>query len=101
MEHSNSAFSTEIGLAKGFICEICDQQTRSNRQSEESARPISVENAELEWSVLNYSGDPSPKVIFPFDVDTSTCDECNSVYHRLCYKRANGICPKCTRIQIR
>ena len=88
-------------LAKGFICEICDHQSRHNRQSDDNLRPVSVESAELEWSVLNYSGDPSPKVIFPFDADTSTCDDCNSVYHRLCFKRANGVCPKCTRIQIR
>jgi len=86
-------------LAKGFICEICDQQ---NRQTEDnSRRPSNEESAELEWSVLNYSGDPTPKVIFPFDSDTSTCEDCYSVYHRLCLKKANGACPKCTRIQIR
>lgn len=86
-------------LAKGFICEICDQQ---NRQTEDnSRRPSNEESAELEWSVLNYSGDPTPKVIFPFDSDTSTCEDCYSVYHRLCLKKANGACPKCTRLQIR
>ena len=89
-------------LAKGFICEICDQQRSLNSQSECNAqRLISVESADLEWSVLNYSGDSNPKVIFPFDVDASSCDKCNSVYHRHCFKRANGACPKCTRIQIR
>ena len=94
--------SCVLCLAKGFICELCDQQSRQKCQTEDiSGRVASQESVKLEQSVLNYSGDVSPKVIFPFDADTSTCEECNSVYHRLCYKRANGACPKCTRIQIR
>jgi len=98
----NHIHNCVLCLAKGFVCEICDQQSRHNRESGETLRrPVSVESAELERSVLNYSGDPNPKVIFPFDPDTSTCDVCNSVYHRLCFKKVNGVCPKCTRIQIR
>ena len=85
-------------LAKGFVCEFCDQQ---NRHNDDDVRISSNESAELERSVLNYTGNPRPKVIFPFELDTSTCDQCNSVYHRACLKRANGVCPKCTRIQIR
>lgn len=89
-------------LAKGYICELCDQQGRPKSLAEDGpGRVISEESAKLEKSVLNSNEESSPQVIFPFDHDTSTCDNCNSVYHRLCYKRANGDCPKCTRIQIR
>ena len=89
-------------LAKGFICELCDNQCRQKSQTNEiSGRNVSGETAKLERSVLNCNGDVIPKVIFPFDQDTSTCEDCNSVYHRLCFKRANSVCPKCTRIQIR
>lgn len=41
------------------------------------------------------------EVIFPFDDGCIKCDQCNSIYHRVCLTRKNMICPKCVRIQER
>ncbi|XP_068148867.1 differentially expressed in FDCP 8 homolog [Drosophila tropicalis] len=41
------------------------------------------------------------EVIFPFDDGCIKCDQCNSIYHRVCLTRKNMICPKCRRIQER
>ncbi|XP_017096392.2 differentially expressed in FDCP 8 homolog [Drosophila bipectinata] len=41
------------------------------------------------------------EVIFPFDDGCIKCDQCNSIFHRVCLTRKNMICPKCTRIQER
>ncbi|XP_017863007.1 PREDICTED: differentially expressed in FDCP 8 homolog [Drosophila arizonae] len=41
------------------------------------------------------------EVIFPFDDGCIKCDQCNSIYHRVCFTRKNMICPKCVRIQER
>ncbi|EDV96252.1 differentially expressed in FDCP 8 homolog [Drosophila grimshawi] len=41
------------------------------------------------------------EVIFPFDDGCIKCDQCNSIYHRVCLTRKNMICPKCMRIQER
>ncbi|XP_075161234.1 differentially expressed in FDCP 8 homolog isoform X2 [Haematobia irritans] len=40
-------------------------------------------------------------VIFPFDDGCIICDNCNSIYHRVCMTRKNMICPKCVRIEER
>ncbi|XP_077993669.1 differentially expressed in FDCP 8-like [Glandiceps talaboti] len=37
------------------------------------------------------------EIIYPFDVLASICPNCNAVYHRVCYSRNNGECPKCQR----
>ncbi|XP_054280417.1 pleckstrin homology domain-containing family M member 1 [Macrosteles quadrilineatus] len=43
----------------------------------------------------------NPKIIFPFDLDTTyRCKNCNAVYHSECL-RAGQLCPKCLRIQQR
>ncbi|XP_034658154.1 differentially expressed in FDCP 8 homolog [Drosophila subobscura] len=41
------------------------------------------------------------EVIFPFDDGCIKCEQCNSIYHRVCLTRKNMICPKCVRIQER
>ncbi|EDV51522.1 differentially expressed in FDCP 8 homolog [Drosophila erecta] len=41
------------------------------------------------------------EVIFPFDDGCIKCDQCNSIFHRVCLTRKNMICPKCIRIQER
>ncbi|KAH8297685.1 hypothetical protein KR054_005654, partial [Drosophila jambulina] len=41
------------------------------------------------------------EVIFPFDDGCIKCDQCNSIFHRVCLTRKNMICPKCMRIQER
>ncbi|KAI8041662.1 hypothetical protein M5D96_005927 [Drosophila gunungcola] len=41
------------------------------------------------------------EVIFPFDDGCIKCEQCNSIYHRVCLTRKNMICPKCIRIQER
>ena len=59
--------------AKGFFCELCD-----NKSDTSSARRC---------------------VIFPFDDDSSSCPDCNGVFHRGCFlqNETGGECPRCDR----
>ncbi|XP_070536130.1 differentially expressed in FDCP 8-like isoform X2 [Ptychodera flava] len=39
----------------------------------------------------------SDEILFPFDTLASICPKCNAVFHRVCFSRNNGECPKCLR----
>ena len=62
-------------LAKGFICEICDQTGRLDGTDPE---------------------DDAKSVIFPFDKVSATCPECRGVFHKMCFGSSSD-CPKCAR----
>ena len=60
--------------AKGFFCELCDNKSDAARRC----------------------------VIFPFDDDSSSCPDCNGVFHRGCFLQnetggGGGECPRCDR----
>ncbi len=61
-------------FAKGFFCEICDGEDEDG------------------------DGDDSMKktVLFPFDDDAASCDECEGVFHKECF-RPGADCPRCSR----
>uniref|UniRef100_A0A5S6QZD6 Phorbol-ester/DAG-type domain-containing protein n=1 Tax=Trichuris muris TaxID=70415 RepID=A0A5S6QZD6_TRIMR len=37
-------------------------------------------------------------VLFPFDDNVARCVRCGWIYHRSCFNRNNGICPRCQRL---
>lgn len=41
------------------------------------------------------------EIIYPYEDGAVPCDKCNSIYHRACWTRKNGHCPKCKRIEDR
>lgn len=41
------------------------------------------------------------EVLYPYEDGAVPCDKCNSIYHRACWTRKTGNCPKCKRIEER
>lgn len=41
------------------------------------------------------------EILYPYEDGAVPCDSCNSIYHRVCWTRKNGNCPKCKRIEER
>ncbi|XP_071824522.1 differentially expressed in FDCP 8-like [Apostichopus japonicus] len=38
------------------------------------------------------------ELIFPFDIIAIACSQCSAVFHRDCFFKKNGVCPKCERL---
>lgn len=38
------------------------------------------------------------ELIFPFDIFAIVCSKCSAVYHRDCFFKKKGVCPKCERL---
>ena len=43
----------------------------------------------------------SDQVIFPFGDEVVVCPRCSNVFHRLCFRRCDGACRRCDRIEER
>lgn len=41
------------------------------------------------------------EVLYPYEDGAVPCEKCNSIYHRVCWTRKTGNCPKCKRIEER
>lgn len=73
--YSRHIISCVLCMAKGFICEICDNKDGGGG-GEDGSRT---------------------GVIFPFDEEALSCPQCKGVFHRRCFKPAATECPKCAR----
>ena len=73
--------------AKGFVCEICNGQSRGELVQLQDKEEESFEDLGQE------------EVIFPFNDHIFRCTDCSAVFHRDCFRLQSvpGECPKCAR----